>query len=81
MDPVSFTPYVFSDAGKVWNYGSGVPGQESGMSAGFGLRINATIGLSGNLGVAFPISRPVSVPIYGGSQRSPRLMFQVSQSF
>ncbi len=74
-------PYEFYDIGAVWN-----EGQDStmtyamGSSAGAGFRILSDIGLSTNFGLAFPLSRRISNPIYGNG-KNPRYFIQVSYAF
>ena len=81
-EKIAFTPYGFTDIGQTWNDATGQPARETGASAGFGMRAVADIGLSGNLGLAWPLIRPIAVPIYGFSTpQGPRLLLQVMQSF
>jgi hemolysin activation/secretion protein len=77
--PVRFQPYLFYDYGVVAN--ASVPATHHASSAGGGVRFETRWRQSGNLGIAFPIGRPISTPIYGGSNKSPRLLFQATQSF
>lgn len=73
------TPYLFYDIGKVWNEDTnGI--SESGSSAGFGVRFNLASGLNSNIGLAVPLTREISNPIYG-NQTSSRLMFQIGYQF
>ena len=53
----------------------------TGASAGFGIRATAEIGLSGNLGVAWPLTKPIATPLYGDAHYNPRLILQISQGF
>jgi hemolysin activation/secretion protein len=78
---VSITPYAFYDIGTVWNEDSAQPGRESGASAGLGFRASSTIGVLGNLGLAWPLTRDISTPIYDGDKHSPRLLAQMSLGF
>ena len=80
LQPVSLQPYVFYDIGKVW---SESPGQlpTSGSSAGIGMRFLTRWQQTGNLGVAWPLTRPINDPLYGESATSPRILFQIGQDF
>lgn len=78
----SLTPYVSYDIGKVWNLDtSGQPEVQSAASAGAGVRFASEQGITGSLGVAFPLTKPASDPLYGGNASAPRLSFQVGYSF
>lgn len=86
MAPVwstSFTPYVFYDIGKVWNLDqSGQVKSQSASSAGAGIRIyNDPTGLSGGIGLAFPLTKTVDDPIYGGRKTAPRILFEINRNF
>ena len=72
---LAYTPYAFYDLGKVWNRDSG-SSDESAASAGFGIKLKHTNGLSANFGVAWPLTRPLEEPIYG-DEKDPRLLLQV----
>ncbi|MBA4274916.1 MAG: hypothetical protein C0436_04615 [Alphaproteobacteria bacterium] len=74
-----FAPYLFADAGKVWNEDAGVK-PVSGTSAGFGLRMAHETGVSGDLGLAWPLTRTLSTPVYG-SNSGPRILFQMQYGF
>lgn len=74
-----FQPFAFYDIGKVWNRDIGSTPQ-AGASAGFGIKTRAENGLSSTIGLAFPLTRPESAPIYGG-HNSPRIMFDFSTQF
>ena len=80
--PIGLMPYAFTDIGKVWNDGTGQPSHQSGASVGFGVRASFPTGLAGNFGLAWPLTLPITAPIYGGANpRGPRLLLQISQSF
>ena len=83
LDPVAVVPYTFYDIGKVWSIhpSNGQPGDESGSSAGFGVRMDSDIGVNGNLGLAFPLTRTIATPIYGHNGNFPRILLQVGKSF
>lgn len=73
------TPYAFYDIGKIWNEDRGsVP--ESAASAGLGARVSHTSGISGNLGLAWPLTRDAGTPLYG-DDKSPRLLLQLDYGF
>jgi hemolysin activation/secretion protein len=78
---VALQPYSFYDIGEVWNYAVGQPKRESGASAGFGLRFTTPWHESGNIGVAWPLTRQITAPIYGGSTGGPRILLQIGQEF
>ena len=78
---VTLQPYTFYDIGKVWNDDAGQAAQQSGSSAGIGLRTSSDIGLSGNVGLAWPLTRSIGTPIYGQGKDDPRIMLQVGQTF
>lgn len=80
VQSVRLTPYGFYDIGKVWNDDTGQERSISGSSAGFGLRANAVMGISGNIGLAFPITRNIANPIHGNGS-NPRLLLQLSYAY
>jgi len=73
-------PYAFYDIGKVWSEAVGQPGK-LGSSAGFGFRFTTPWHQTGNIGLAWPISRDNTPPIYGEGDHHPRLLLQVTQEF
>lgn len=74
-------PYAFIDAGVVWNDDVGQAAEERGSSAGFGLRTQTDFGATANIGLAFPLSRRVSAPIYSNNGYAPRFYFDLSYGF
>lgn len=76
---ITFAPYTFYDIGKVWNEDTGGV-DESGSSAGLGMRLSHSSGLAGNVGLAWPLTREISTPIYGNG-KNPRVLFQLSYGF
>ncbi len=74
-------PYIFYDAGKVWSYDSSQVDTASGSSAGFGIRFASLYQITGNLGLAFPITREQANPIYGQDNNGPRILLQISKGF
>lgn len=76
----SFQPYTFYDVGKVKNNyiaNSSI----SAASAGLGIRFGTEKNQSGSIGIAWPLTKKTSEPIYGHNHSSPRYMFQFSQGF
>ena len=73
-------PYGFYDIGEVWNYDIAQPGRVSGSSAGGGVRLAVTNGISANLGAAFPLTKPVETPLYGNG-KNPRYIMQLTYGF
>ena len=57
-----YQPYAFYDAGKVWRRNSAIDEKpnESGMSAGVGLRLDLGYGITGYVEFAKPLTRDVS---------------------
>lgn len=76
---ISLSPYTFYDIGKVWNEDTGGI-DETGSSIGLGMRVNHSSSLAGNLGLAWPLTREISNPIYGNG-KNPRILFQLSYGF
>jgi hemolysin activation/secretion protein len=81
IQPISAEPFVFYDVGKIWSSSIGQVDAESGSSAGIGMRFNTSYQQSGNISIAWPLSRPEAQPIYGGDPYGPRIIFSISQSF
>jgi hemolysin activation/secretion protein len=73
-------PYAFYDVGSVWNEDREQEARASGSSAGAGLRVVSEMGVQTNFGIAFPLTRDVSKPLYG-NDKSPRYLMQVSYGF
>jgi len=80
-DWLKIQPYGFYDFGVVWNFSSDQDSNQSGTSAGLGMRFNTKWHQVANIGVAWPLTRDISTPIYSKNQRSPRFMLQISQEF
>ncbi len=76
-----FEPYVFYDVGGVWNKNTGQAYSEKASSIGFGVRALSDVGLSANLGLAWPLMRDISSPLYGESPRDPRILLQIVRNF
>lgn len=81
VESMVLQPYAFYDIGKVWSDVTGQPPEQSGSSAGLGLRFSTPWHQSGNLGLAWPLTRDISAPIYGGGTKGPRIILQLNQSF
>jgi hemolysin activation/secretion protein len=81
QQPVSLQPYAFYDIGEVWNVAAGQPQRESGASAGLGMRIATHWQQTGNLGLAWPLTRDIATPIYHQGERGPRILLQLGQEF
>jgi hemolysin activation/secretion protein len=81
LQPVSLQPYTFYDIGTVWNRSIDQPKRESGASAGGGMRFTTPWHESGNVGLAFPLTRDIVAPIYAENKRGPRLLLQIKQDF
>lgn len=78
---ITLSPYAFYDIGVVWNDDIAQVNRESGASAGFGIRASSDIGMTGDIGLAFPLTREVGTPIYGQNDKGPRILLQIGQSF
>ena len=79
----SFIPYGFYDIGVVWNdnISLGQKKKETGSSAGVGAHFIINGNLIGNVGIAYPLTREISTPIYGKDKQAPRVSFQLSRAF
>ncbi len=75
------TPYIFYDFGKIWNYDVSQVDTASGSSAGFGVKFNSLYNITGNFGLAFPLTRQAATPIYGQDKTGPRILLQISKTF
>jgi hemolysin activation/secretion protein len=75
-DAVRVVPYAFYDIGTIWNVDPGQEKQASGSSAGLGVRLDLSWGLSGNIGLAQPLTRAASAPLYGHGH-VPRLLLEI----
>ncbi len=72
-------PYIFYDAGMVWNYKyiGGTPRKQSGTSTGIGMRFFMTKYISGNFMWTQTLTRPVSAEEILNEGRRPRLWFSI----
>lgn len=73
------TPFIFYDIGKVWNEDTGSK-PVSGASAGFGTYYNFNNRISGEIQLAYPLTRPVDTPLMNGPD-GPRMLFSLSAQF
>ena len=79
---VTVAPYIFYDIGKVWNLDkSGQVKVQSASSAGGGVRFVSDLGLSGGVGLAYPLTKEVNDPIYGANSSAPRILFEMGYNF
>lgn len=78
----AFMPYGFYDIGRVWNNRQYLADAfaESGSSTGVGLRIASTLGITANIGVAIPLTRRQTAPIYGNGKNA-RPFFKLAYGF
>lgn len=74
-------PYGFYDLGKVWNKNTGQEKSASGSSAGIGLYLQGDHGFFGNAFAAFPLTKSIETPLYGGNTKNPRYVIQISYKF
>jgi len=79
-ETATFTPYVFYDAGKVWNKNTGQETNISASSAGMGLYVDALYGIHGNIFLAKPLTRAIETPIRAGRDDW-QVRFQVQATF
>ena len=78
-DLFSYAPYIYYDAGKVWNDDPGSE-SESGTSAGIGVVTNFSENFTGNAVLAFPLTRSISEPLYGNG-KNPVLRFGLTYRY
>ena len=77
----AYQGYGFFDIGKVWNIAPNAADKISAASTGLGLRIGTSYGWSGDINLAFPLTKkPDNAPKYTNGQ-SPRLLFSIQKSF
>ena len=78
----SLEPYVFYDAGVIWNLKNivGIGTKQSATSTGIGTRFVFTKNLSGNLMLAQPLTKQVSAEELIGRGRCPRGFFSIVAS-
>jgi len=76
---ITCTPYVFYELGKVWDVDSQGTA-ESAASAGYGFKLKHRDNISADMGIAWPLTRPVEEPLYGGN-KDPRFLLQATWEF
>jgi len=78
----SFEPYLFYDAGVIWNLKDviGIKSKQSITSTGLGSRFIFTKNLSGNLMIAQPLTKSVAAMELIGRGRNPRGFFSIVAS-
>lgn len=76
---LKLVPFAFYDIGKVWNEDRGSK-PISAASAGFGTYYNFNNRVTGQLQLAYPLTKSVSTPIMNGNN-SPRILFSLNTSF
>ena len=74
-------PYVFFDAGKVWNIDRGAKDGISAMSAGIGTRLHIDESWDSNISLAVPLTKNVDNPPGYSSPEGPRILVSLSYSF
>lgn len=78
---VSFSPFAFYDVGRIWNLDTGSEDHDSAASAGLGARYWHPVGISGTIGVAMPLTKDVNTPVFGNTDRDPRILFDIQYGF
>ncbi len=78
----SIEPYIFYDAGIIWNLKNvvGVQSKQSATSTGIGTRFVLTKNLSGNLMLSQPLTKSIASLDLVGEGRSPRGQFSIVAS-
>jgi hemolysin activation/secretion protein len=78
----SLEPYVFYDAGVIWNIKNviGVQKKQSIASTGFGTRFIFTPNFSGNLMFAQPLTKSIAAEEVVGRGKKPRTFFSIVAS-
>ncbi len=78
---VSLVPYGSYDIGAIWNHRKGATIlYNNGSSISAGVRFVSEAGVSGSLGLAFPLSKATTNPLYGNG-KNPRYFMQVTYGF
>lgn len=81
VDFVRAQPYVFYDAGKVWNIDNNDTTHMSAASAGAGARFSAENGWDMDLNLAFPLTRPAADAPKYSDKYGPRILFELRKTF
>lgn len=78
---VALQPYAFYDIGKVWNIDPSSKDQQSGASAGFGLRGSHADGWQADVSLAIPLTTPAEdAPAYASGDGA-RAYLQIRRDF
>lgn len=78
---VQAQPYVFYDAGKIWNIDKGNTTHMSAASGGVGAHFSMEDGWNMDMNLAFPLTRPAqNAPKYS-DKYGPRIMFELRKAF
>lgn len=78
LKPVNLVPYAFYDIGVVFRKDPNRKPTEKGASIGFGYKASMYDFIQAHVGLAWPLMRKIATPIYGKSQRDPRIFLQLS---
>jgi len=78
--PYALQIYGFYDIGKVWNIDPSSKNQISAASSGIGLRIASSNGWSGDINLAFPLTKAASSPPPYTNEHSPRILVSVQKN-
>lgn len=78
---VKLQPYLFYDAGKVWNIDSGASDSGAASATGFGARITIENQLDANFLAAIPVNKPTNGGVGNTTQDGTRIIFSLSRSF
>lgn len=74
-----FEPYMSYDIGKVWN--NNKDKTQSAASATIGVKLNYNKSWNADFGLALPLTRKISTPIYGNNGKNPKLLMELVKSF
>jgi hemolysin activation/secretion protein len=77
LDSFQYQPFVFYDAGKIWNEDAVTATKDAAAtSAGFGMRFNVGQTLMGDVTLAVPLKRPANAP-QSGNGKAPKALFSI----
>lgn len=76
-----FVPSAFYDIGKIWNIDDGQEDGLSAASAGVGLYMSHTSGISSSLTLAQPLTKRIDTQVYGNNGRNLRLYYELGWEF
>jgi hemolysin activation/secretion protein len=75
-------PHVFYDIGAVWRRDPTRGNKDNvGSSGGVGCHFSTKEGFNGQVGFAWPLKRKISTPIYGGSNKGPRIILKLAFAY